>query len=178
MSTSTPTARPTLLMACALVATTLLAGCHATADARWTTADDTVYRWEHALPTLPVEVRGQLPDATNEQIVQAIPRAHAAGQAGSAAAARLIVDAGSDATPDGDRYCAADTPARTGTTSTAPRTLNLALCDGTRLVASSRSLVPSGKNTVEDLSRQIGHLKNLMLIGIDESPAQYVHIQS
>ncbi len=71
-----------------------------------------------------------------------------------------------------------DTPARTGTTSTAPRTLNLALCDGTRLVASSRSLVPSGKNTVEDLSRQIGHLKNLLLIGIDESPAQYVHIQS
>lgn len=180
MNTSAPAARPALLIACALLATSLLAGCHATTDARWTTANDTVYRWEHALPTLPVEVRGQLPNATTAQLVQAIPRAHAAGQSATASAARLIVDAGSDAAPDGDSYCATGIPAQAGSTSTstAPRALNLALCDGTRLVASSRSLVPSGTNSVEGLSRQIDHLKNLMLIGIDESPAQYVHIQS
>src|SRR6187402_1223175 len=178
MNTSSPVARPTFLMACSLVAATLLAGCHATTDARWTTANDTVYHWERALPTLPVEVRGRLPDATNEQIVQAIPRARAASQAAPASTARLIVDAGSDAVPQGDSYCVTDIPPQASSPSRAPLALNLALCDGTRLVATSRSLVPSGRSGVEDLPRQIARLKNLMLIGIDESPSQYVHIQS
>jgi len=177
MKTSAPATRPTLLMACALAAATLLAGCHATTDARWTTANDTVYRWEHALPTLPVEVRGQLPNVSHAQMAQAIPRALPARQPADPTAARLVVDAGSELAPANDAYCAATAPTPAATTSRTPLALTLALCDGTRLVASSRSQVASGRNNVDDLPRQIDHLKNLMLIGIDESPAQYVHIQ-
>ncbi|KLD67965.1 hypothetical protein Y883_04720 [Luteibacter rhizovicinus DSM 16549] len=164
-------------MTCTLFAAILVAGCHATTDARWTTANDTVYRWEHAMPTLPVEVRGQLPNVSNAQMAQAIPRALPARQPADQTAARLVVDAGSDLAPANDAYCAAAAPAPIGTTSRTPLALTLALCDGTRLVASSRSQVAPGKTNVDDLPRQIDHLKNLMLIGIDESPAQYVHIQ-
>ena len=178
MKTSVPVPRPTLLVACALLATTLLAGCHATTDARWTTADDTVYRWERALPSLPVEVRGQLPSLTHEQIAQAFPRALPARQPADHPAARLVVDAGSDVPPADDAYCATPAPNHVSTVSRTPFALTLTLCDGTRLVASSRSLVDPGKSNVEDLPSQIDRLKNLMLIGIDESPAQLVHIQS
>jgi len=164
-------------MACALFAATLLAGCHATTDARWTTANDTVYRWEHALPTLPVEVRGQLPTITNAQIAQVIPRALPARQPADQTTARLVVDAGSDVAPANNDYCATTVATPATTTSRTPLALTLALCDGPRLVASSRLQVASGRNNVDDLPRQIDHLKNLMLIGIDESPAQYVHIQ-
>jgi hypothetical protein len=164
-------------MACALVATILLTGCHATTDARWTTANDTVYRWEHAMPTLPVEVRGQLPTITNAQIAQAIPRALPARQPADQTAARLVVDAGNDLAPTNDAYCAATESAPAAATSRTPLALTLSLCDGPRLVASSRSQVAPGKTHVDDLPRQIDRLKNLMLIGIDESPAQYVHIQ-
>jgi outer membrane murein-binding lipoprotein Lpp len=178
MKTPVPLSRPTLLVACALLATTLLAGCHATTDARWTTADDTVYRWEHALPALPVEVRGQLPNLTHEQIAQAFPRALPVREPTDHPAARLVVDAGGDTSPAGDAYC--ETPA-SAPASTASRTsfaLTMSLCDGTRLVASSRTRVDPDKSNVEDLPRQIDRLKNLMLIGIDGSPAQLVHIQS
>mgnify|MGYP006951077849 FL=1 len=178
MKTSVRVARPTLVIACALLATTLLAGCHATTDARWTTADDTVYRWEHALPNLPVEVRGQLPNVTREQIAQAFPRAIPAREPVEHPVARLVVDAGSDALPADDAYCATAAPAQANNASRTPFALTMTLCDGTRLVASSRSLVDPGKSNVEDLPRQLNRLKNLMLIGIDESPAQRVHIQS
>ena len=177
MKTSVPATRPALLMACSLVAATLLAGCHATTDARWTTANDTVYRWEHAMPTLPVEVRGQLPNVSNAQMAQAIPRALSARQPADQTVARLVVDAGSDLAPANDSYCAATAPAPVAVASRTSLALTLALCDGPRLVASSRSQVAPGKTHVDDLPRQIDHLKNLMLIGIDESPAQYVHIQ-
>lgn len=178
MKTSITVARPSLLIACALLATSLLAGCHATTDARWTTATDTVYRWEHALPTLPVEVRGQLPNLTHEQITLAFPRALPVREPVDHPAARLVVDAGSDVTPADDAYCATPAPAQASTASRTPLALTMTLCDGTRLVASSRSLVDPGTSSVEDLPRQISRLKNLMLIGIDESPAQRVHIQS
>jgi len=178
MKTSLPVARPTLLVACAILATGLLAGCHATADARWTTANDTVYRWEHALPTLPVEVRGRLPNVTHEQIAQAFPHALPVREPVDHPAARLIVDASSDAPPADDTYCATPAPGQSGTVSGTPFALTMTICDGTRLVASSRSLVAPGKSTVENLPRQIDHLKNLMLIGIDGSPSQLVHIQS
>jgi hypothetical protein len=164
-------------MACSLVAATLLAGCHATTDARWTTANDTVYRWEHAMPTLPVEVRGQLPTVTNAQMAEAIPHAFPAQHPAERATARLIVDAGSNVTPANDDYCATTVATPAVTTPRTSLALTLALCDGPRLVASSRSQVAPGKTHVDDLPRQIDHLKNLMLIGIDESPAQYVHIQ-
>lgn len=178
MKTSAPAARPTLLIACALLAATLLGGCHATTDARWTTADDTVYRWEHALPALPVEVRGQLPNVTQEQIAQAFPHALPVREPVGHPAARLVVDAGSDAPPADDSYCATPAPRESNTVSGTPFALTMTICDGTRLVASSRSLVDPGRNTVEDLPRQIDRLKNLMLIGIDGSPSQLVHIQS
>ena len=178
MKTLAPVARPTLLIACALLATTLLAGCHATTDARWTTADDTVYRWEHALPTLPMEVRGQLPNITHEQIAQAFPGVLPVHEPVDHPAARLVVDAGNDAPPADDAYCATPPARQATTTSRTPLALTMTLCDGTRLVASSRSQVDPGKSNLEDLPRQIDRLKNLMLIGIDESPAQRVHIQS
>ena len=135
-------------------------------------------RVEHALPTLPVEVRGQLPNITHEQIAQAFPRALPAREPGDHPAARLVVDAGGDAPPADDTYCVTPAPGQAAATSKTPFALTMTLCDGTRLVASSRSQVDPGKSSLEDLPRQIDRLKNLMLIGIDESPAQRVHIQS
>jgi hypothetical protein len=175
---SVPLPMKTSITVCALFAAALLAGCQATTDARWTTANDTVYRWEHALPTLPVEVRGQLPNVTHEQIAQAFPHALPVREPADHSAARLVVDAGSDAPPADDSYCATPVPGQSGRVSRTPFALTMTICDGTRLVASSRSLVDPGKSTVENLPRQIDRLKNLMLIGIDGSPAQLVHIQS
>jgi hypothetical protein len=177
MKSTVSVARQSALLACTLFASTLLAGCHATTDARWTTANDTVYRWEHALPTLPVEVRGHLPNVTHEQIAHTFPRVLPLRDPTAHPTARLVVDAGSDAPPADDTYCATPAPSQANTASRTPFALTMTLCDGTRLVASSRSLVSPGKSGVEDLPRQIDHLKNLMLIGIDESPAQRVHIQ-
>jgi hypothetical protein len=178
MTSTVSVARPSVLLACTLLASTLLAGCHATTDARWTTANDTVYRWEHELPALPVEVRGQLPNLTHEQIAQMLPRALPVREPVNPSAARLVVEAGSDAPPADDAYCTTPAQDPTSTVSRTPLALTMTLCDGTRLVASSRSLVAPSKSNVEDLPRQFDHLTNLMLIGIDESPAQRVHIQS
>jgi hypothetical protein len=169
---------PRLFLICAMTTTAMLAGCHATVDARSTTAEDTVYRWEHALPNLPVEVRGQWPNATDEQIAHALPHAVPALGTNDQPVARLVVEAGNDASLHTDAYCANPNPAQATPAPATHLTLSLTLCDGTRLVASSRSPLDADKSKVEDISRQVDRLKNLMLIGIDESPAQYVHIQS
>jgi hypothetical protein len=170
---------PRALIACAVTTTAMLAGCHATVDARSTTPDDTVYRWEHALPNLPVEVRGRWPNATDEQVTHAIPRSLSLPYASDQPAARLVVEVGPDGSPRTDAYCATPNPAQ-GRADPAPAahlTLTLTLCDGMRLVASSRTPLDADEGTVEHLPRQLDRLKNLILIGIDESPAQRVHIQ-
>ncbi|HET6552797.1 MAG TPA: hypothetical protein VFG49_04595 [Dyella sp.] len=180
-----PIPRPPLLLACALTLTTMLAGCHATVDAQWATTDDTVYHWERAVPKLPIEVRGQLPDASNEQITHAIPNAISAQPlkiAGSSHAsndpsARLVVEVGNGPSPHDNAYCTRQDEHQTSAGQAGPVALTVTLCDGARLVASSRSpLKPSG-TTVADLSRQVDRLKNLTLIGIARSPAQYTNIQ-
>ncbi|WP_243050335.1 hypothetical protein [Dyella sp. RRB7] len=164
-------ARPPLLLACAATVTLALTACHATVDARWATTDDTVYHWQKAMPSLPIEVRGQLPNASSEQIARAIPNASAAPSIESAP--RLVVELGNDASPRGDTYCAKSGQDQA---SAAPGTalgVTLTLCDGTRLVASSHSPLDAKQATVADLPHQIDRLKKLTLIGIARSPAQY-----
>ena len=177
--------RPPLLLACAMTVTTVLAGCHATVDARWATTDDTVDHWKKAVPNLPIEVRGQLPNASNEQIAHAIPNAIRAQSMASTGinhsvddpAPRLVVEVGSDVSPHDDAYCAKPSKDQMNATTGAPLALTVTLCDGTRLVASSRSPLNPNKASVTDLPRQIDRLKNLTLIGIARSPAQYTDIQ-
>ncbi|WP_430390685.1 hypothetical protein [Dyella sp. 20L07] len=174
------------LLACAALMTTVLAGCHATVDARWATMDDTVYHWERAVPKLPIEVRGQLPNASNEQIARAIPNANPApslasagnGHAAGDTAQRLVVEVGNHASPNNDAYCATPTEEHASTHSESQLAITLTICDGTRLVASSRSPLDPNKTTVDDLPRKIDRLKTLALIGISRSPAQYTQTQS
>jgi len=174
MKPSTQSPFPTLLRACAVITAVALAGCQTTVDAQWATRDDTVYRWQHALPTLPVDVRGHLPGTTNEDVVRAIP--HAVSPE-THEGARLIVEIGDDAAPRDGSYCSTQGPADTKVDIRAPLMLTLTLCDGLRLVASSSAPLQASKNDTSNLPRQIDRLKNLMLIGIDESPAQFSGIQ-
>jgi hypothetical protein len=172
------------LLVCALAMIAALAGCHATVEAKWATTDDTVYRWEKAAPNLPIEVRGQLPGATHAQIVQALPHAlpvntaddMASGAARNTQSERWVVELGDAVKPD-NTYCSQ--PARSAPGSAAaPLALTVALCDGHRLVATSQSPLDANKASVGDLPRKINRLKNLTLIGIARSPAQYVEVQS
>lgn len=108
-----PLVRIPLLLTCAASVTTALAGCHATIDARWATTDDTVDHWEKAAPSLPIEVRGQLPSATAEQIARAIPNAVPAQSLENAgsnrtvndSAPRFVLEIGNDAVPHSNTYC-------------------------------------------------------------------------
>jgi hypothetical protein len=166
--------------------TAVLAGCHATIDARWATTDDTVNRWEKAAPNLPIEVRGQLPSATSEQIAHAIPNAVSAQTPESTgskhavndSAPRFVLEIGNDALPHSNAYCTKPSAGSANAASPTPLTLTLTLCDGTRLVASSRTPLDPDKVSVANIPRRIDHLKNLTLIGISRSPAQFVETQS
>lgn len=165
------------LTAFALVAATFaLAGCHATVDARWASSNDTVDHWKKAMPTLPVEVRGALPDATNEQIAQAIPNATTVGTSGLTAP-RLVVELGNGEKPRDDAYCAA--PAKDSATSGAQArvSMTLTICDGTRLVASSRTPIDPAKTPVSALSQRVNSLKKLALIGIARGQIEEYQVQ-
>jgi hypothetical protein len=163
----------------------VLAGCHATVDARWANNDDTVDHWSRAMPNLPIEVRGALPNASNEQIASVIPNAvadtatavAAEKHAANAPDARLVMELGHAATPSNDSYCAKPAQQEAAAPATAGLTLTLTLCDGSRLVASSRTPINPEKVTVEELPRRVSRLKNLTMIGISRSPAQFVEIQ-
>jgi hypothetical protein len=169
---TSPLSPTAVRLAYAVLMTIILAGCHATVDAKWATPDDTVLRWQRELPTLPVEVRGALPNATNEQMAHAIPHAFAVtDSSATGSTAHVVVEAGGGALALGNAYCASRGEGRGNAGGTAPLTLTVTLCDGTRLVATSSSRLDPGKSKLDELPREIGHLENMMLIGIDGSPS-------
>jgi hypothetical protein len=156
-------------------ATLMLAGCHATVDARWANSDDTVDHWKKAMPSLPIEVRGALPDATNQQIAEAIPNSKSLG-ATNLALPRLIVELGQGPKPQSDTYCSKPAPdsAANSDTKTA---MTLTICDGTRLVVSSRTPLDPAKTPVSTLPKRVDNLKKLALIGISRSQIEAYQIQ-
>lgn len=172
---------PSKLTAIAFAATTLmLAGCHATVDARWASSDDTVDHWKKAMPSLPIEVRGALPDATNQQIAAAIPNGKALGSASDHGAdftaPRLVVELGQGPKPHDDAYCGKPTEDRAASSS-AKAAMTLTICDGTRLVVSSRTPIDPAKTPVSTLPGRVDSLKKLALIGISRSQIEGYQIQ-
>lgn len=163
-----------IALACS-AAMLLLTGCRTTVDARWATSDDTVDHWKKAMPKLPVEVRGALPDATNQQIAEVIPNAKAT--AAGVATPRLVVELGEANKPKDDAYCAK--PAQ-GDASGAPQaqmTITLTVCDGTRLVATSSKPLDAAHTPVSALPGRVDNLKKLALIGISRSQIEAYQIQ-
>jgi hypothetical protein len=165
---------PLTALACA-AATLLLAGCHATVDARWANSDDTVDHWKKAMPNLPVEVRGALPEATSQQIAQAISSAKTTEA--NPASERLVVELSQAEEPRDDTYCAQ--PGKRAATggSQAPTAITLAICDGARLVATSGTSLDPAKTTVSTLAKRVDSLKKLALIGIARSQTDAYQIQ-
>lgn len=162
-----------LYLASALIAAMVLTGCQATIDTRWATTNDTLDHWEPLAATMPVEIRGQWPNASREQIARAIP--HAVLEPSSADAApgpRFVVEIGSNAPGTDNAYCAA--PASGQTATGVATTLTLTLCDGSRMVARSSSPMNAANVTPAELSRKIGHLENLALIGIEKNEPRLV----
>jgi hypothetical protein len=163
------------LIAFAFAATTLLmlVGCRTTVDAHWSNTDDTVDYWKKAMPKLPVEVRGALPDATNQQIAQAIP--NAGSMPTNPAAPRLVVEVGHAAKPSDDGYCAksAEASSKTGPQTT----ITLAVCDGSRLVVTSSKALNPATTPASELAKQVESLKKLALIGIARSRTDEYQIQ-
>lgn len=159
-----------LYLISALMLTILLAGCQATVDTRWTTTQDTLDHWQPLAVSLPVEVRGEWPNASHEQIARAIPNAvFASASTGAAPAPRFVVEMGSNAQEADNSYCAGQPSAQTSRGATTPPTMTLTLCDGTRVVAQSSASVNSANVTAADISREIGRLKNMALIGIEKN---------
>ena len=164
-----------IALACA-AAMLLLTGCRTTVDARWATSDDTVDHWKRAMPKLPVEVRGALPDATNEQIAEVIPNAKAT--AAGIAVPRLVVELGQAGKPKDDAYCAKPTPNDAGSAAQVQTTtITLAICDGARLVATSSKPLDAAHTPVSALPGRVDNLKKLALIGISRSQIEAYQIQ-
>jgi len=160
------------------LATLMLAGCRTTVDARWATSDDTVDHWKKAMPKLPVEVRGALPDATSQQIAEVIPNAKAANGAAtvdSLMSPRLVVELGQGAKPRDDAYCAK--PAPEDASAAGAQTISLAICDGARLVATSSKPIDPAHTPVSTLAGRVDSLKKLALIGIARSQIDEYQIQ-
>ncbi|AIF48211.1 hypothetical protein HY57_13600 [Dyella japonica A8] len=156
----------------------LLTGCHATVDARWANSDDTVDHWKKAMPSLPVEVRGALPGATNQQIAQVIPNAKTMdGSAGTLVSPRLVVELGEPAKPRDDAYCAKPAPAVATGGSPAQQTMTLTICDGARLVATSSKPLDVAHTPVSELPKRLDSLKKLALIGIAHTQTEAYQIQ-
>lgn len=162
------------------LATLMLAGCRTTVDARWTNSDDTVDHWKKAMPKLPVEVRGALPDATSQQIAEVIPNAKAADANASTPAhlmsPRLVVELGQGAKPHDDTYCAKPAQDTAGSTA-GTQTISLAICDGARLVATSSKPIDPARTPVSALAGRVDSLKKLALIGIARSQIDEYQIQ-
>nr|WP_199040659.1 hypothetical protein [Dyella sp. ASV24] len=156
-------------------ATLMLAGCHATVDARWANSDDTVDHWKKAMPSLPIEVRGALPDATNQQIAEAIPNSKTEGAA-NLASPRLIVELGQGPKPQSDAYCSTSIPDSAANLG-AKTAMTLTICDGTRLVVSSRTPLDPARTPVSTLPKRVDNLKKLALIGISRSQIEAYQIQ-
>lgn len=162
-------------LASTLMAAMLLAGCQATVDTRWATTQDTLEYWQPLAAKLPVEVRGQWPDASREQIARAIPNA-VFDQSASAAASvpHFVVEMSRDAQGTDNAYCAGPVAGQASAVAATSSTLTLTLCDGTRVVARSSTPVTSADATPADLPRQIAHLENLALIGIEKNEPRLV----
>jgi hypothetical protein len=168
----------------AAAATTVLTACQTTMDARWATNDDTVNRWETVAPSLPIEVRGRLPNATNEQVASAIPNSMTQQslvnahdhRASNDPAPRFVLELSNEAPAGDNAYCAhrGSEPADSDTAK--PLTVTLSLCDGTRLVARSKSPLESRDAAPEYLNGKIKRLKNLMFIGIADDQAAKIHL--
>jgi hypothetical protein len=162
-----------------------LSGCEQTVNARWTTAHDTEAKWESSLPTLTIIVYGQIPNASNEQIADAITNGVPAARWGIASDVaseieekpHIVLSIGTDDPPESDEYCAKPPP-NPGNASNVPSTeLILTICDGRRLVAWSRARIDRRNTTVAGLVHKAQRLQNLALIGIEYSPSQYTPIE-
>lgn len=158
-----------------VMAAMLLAGCQATVDTRWATTQDTLEHWQPLAATLPVEVRGQWPDASREQIARTIPNAVFDPSASTVALApHFVVEMSGDAQGSDSAYCASPVATHTSAAAAVPLTLTLTLCDGTRVVARSSTPVTSADAALADLPRKIAHLENLALIGIEKNEPRLV----
>lgn len=159
----------------------MLTGCHTIKDAHWATKDDTVARWEHAMPSLPVEVRGQTDRLSNEALISAVRRtlnaAVGEGDDGLSEKARFVLEAGGAPQPADDRYCAKAHPVQPLPPAGEVQLMTLTLCDGTRLVGWSQRRMDADAHSPDRLKRLVGQLEDLLLIGIEQSPTQYVNIQ-
>jgi hypothetical protein len=154
-----------------------LSGCHTTMDARWATTHDTVNRWEAAGPNLPVEIRGELPNVSNEQIARAIPHGMSKTSPPGDSSAKFVVELGTKVSPESNAYCVGQNTQPVAPSAMAPMTVTLSLCDGARLVARSSSPLDPGDAAVDHLDRKINHLKNLMFIGLAQSRADSIDTQ-
>ena len=163
-----------IALACA-TAMLLLTGCRTTVDARWATSDDTVDHWKKAMPKLPVEVRGALPEATNQQIAEVIP--NAGGTHADVAAPRLVVELGQANKPKDDTYCATPAHDNAGSTPQAQMTITLTICDGARLVVTSSKPLDVAHTPVSAIPGRVDNLKKLALIGISRSQIEDYQIQ-
>ena len=164
-------------LACAVAVIGSLSGCQTTMDARWATHGDTVNRWEAAGPNLPIEVRGELPNISNQQIARSISNASSQNSVASVPAARFVLELGSPVPVAGDNYCAAHDAAQPVSHATEPVTITLSLCDGTRLVARSSAPLDATATAEAHLKGNIEHLKNLLFIGLADNQAQSTEIQ-
>lgn len=159
----------------ALMLTILLAGCQATVDTRWATTQDTLDHWQPLAAGLPVEVRGEWPNASDEQIARAVSNAvFASASTGAVSAPRFVVEMGSNAPGADNTYCVEKPATQANNAAATPLAMTLTLCDGTRVVAQSSASMRSANVTAEDLSREIDHLKNMALIGIEKNEPHLV----
>lgn len=170
-----------LLLMGTVAASALLAACQETVDARWTTPEDSVYRWSQLEKTAPLELYGQLPNISSDEIIRFVPNATpgelSQGEPTTTNASdlskRLVLSIGEHKSPAGNAYCEDRVHGPSMDSSTRSTDLTLALCDGGRLVAWSSTPIDLQEKSPTYIAHKVKRLKSLALIGISQSPAQY-----
>jgi hypothetical protein len=130
--------------ACIAGGAVLAAGCQGTIHDRWAKESDSVTAWGPRLSGLPIAVHGSIPgadqDGTRALVAASAAPASVEGVAGAPGASvpRIVLYVGGDRLPTDATYCAVAPTLRTVRIRAGKVMMAAALCDGPRLVVTSR----------------------------------------
>ncbi len=163
-------------VAAVAAAGTCLAGCQGTLENRWVEPEDSVAVWEPRLASILIDVHGELPGVSSQEMVSRIPNATNSARYGReghapalASLQRVELYIGGDAVPTDATYCESS-PALRVVAPPDKAVVAAALCDGTRVVVTVRQQL--GASAVRDLSGTIREVKSRLTFALSMSPAQ------
>jgi hypothetical protein len=162
-----------------IVAAFAVTGCETTVHARWAKRQDSVDYWSPKLTTLPINVHGTVPGSEHAETLARIPNGtndDIYAQTGATSALksipRLELYVGGNTLPVNATYCDKTPTMRSVDIPAGKIMLAVAICDGSRLVATAREEFSPDQVSNSTMSHAVENMKAWLLYAISRSLSQ------